>query len=191
MLNRRTAAHAHGLEGIRNAVRAGITTIDHGSILDDAVMREMRERGTWLVPTLMAFNSVTQMARAGQLPPGPARKALELGQYVQNSHRRAIQLGVPIAFGTDAGVFEHGQNAREFQLLVELGMTPPQALLSATRNAAQALGRTDLGTVEAGKLADLIAVRGNPLQDVGVLMNVGFVMKDGVVYKRDGAPVLR
>jgi imidazolonepropionase-like amidohydrolase len=111
MLNRRVAAHAHGIEGIRNAVRAGITTIDHGSVLDDEIIREMKQRGTWLVPTMMAYEGVIEMATAGQLPPGPTRKTFDIAPLVQESHRRAIRAGVPIAFGTDAGVFAHGRNA--------------------------------------------------------------------------------
>jgi imidazolonepropionase-like amidohydrolase len=189
MLNRRVAAHAHGLDGIRNAVRAGITTIDHGSVLDDAVLREMKERGTWLVPTMMAFEGALELAKGGKLPPGPTRKALAIEPLVRDSHRRAVQAGVPIAFGTDAGVYEHGRNAREFQLMVEVGMTPSAALLAATRNAASALGRSeDLGAIAPGKRADIVAVRGDPLRDIALLQNVGFVMKDGVVYKRSGVP---
>jgi imidazolonepropionase-like amidohydrolase len=190
MLNRRVAAHAHGIEGIRNAVRAGITTVDHGSVLDDEILGEMRERGTWLVPTMMAYEGVVEMATAGQLPPGPTRKTFEIAPLVRESHRRAIRAGVPIAFGTDAGVFAHGRNAREFVLMVEAGMTPAAALLAATRNAAAALGRSDdLGAVVAGRFADIVAVRGDPLRDIGVLQNVGFVMKDGVIYKRDDRPL--
>jgi imidazolonepropionase-like amidohydrolase len=185
------AAHAHGTDGIRNAVRAGITTVDHGSVLDEATVREMAQRGTWLVPTMMAPRAVGEMARAGQLPPGPTRKALELEPQVSASHQRAIRGGVRIAFGTDAGVFAHGRNAEEFALLVQAGMTPAQALLAATRNAAEALGRSDdLGAIAPGRIADIIAVRGNPLQDVTILQDVGFVMKDGVVHKRDGTPVV-
>jgi imidazolonepropionase-like amidohydrolase len=191
MLGRRTVAHAHGIEGIRNAVRAGITTIDHGSVLDDEILAEMRQRGTWLVPTMMAFEAAIGAAQAGRLPPGPTRKALDIAPFVRDSHRRAFRADVPVAFGTDAGVGEHGQNAREFALMVEAGMTPARALVAATRNAADALGRLEsLGTVEPGKLADLVAVRGNPLEEVSVLQRVGFVMKDGRVYKRDGEPVL-
>lgn len=190
MLNRRVAAHAHGLEGIQNAVRAGITTIDHGSVLDEAIIEEMKERGTWLVPTMMAYEGVLEMAEAGFLPPGPTQKTFEIAPLVRDSHRRAFAAGIPVAFGTDAGVFAHGRNAREFQLMVEAGLSPRDALLSATRNAAEALGRSeDLGTVEPGRWADLVAVQGNPLEDITILQDVGFVMKEGVVYKRDGAPV--
>jgi imidazolonepropionase-like amidohydrolase len=190
MLNRRVAAHAHGLEGIQNAVRAGITTIDHGSVLDDAIIEEMKERGTWLVPTMMAFEGVMEMAEAGFLPPGPTQKTFEIAPLVRDSHRRAFAAGIPVAFGTDAGVFAHGRNAREFQLMVEAGVSSRDALLSATRNAAEALGRSDdLGTVEPGKWADLVAVEGDPLEDITILQDVGFVMKEGVVHKLDGDPV--
>lgn len=188
MLNRRVAAHAHGIEGIRNAVRAGITSVDHGSVLDDDILTEMKDRGTWLVPTMMAFEGVMEMATAGRLPPGPTKKTFAIAPLVLDSHRRAIRAGVPIAFGTDAGVFAHGRNAREFVLLVDNGMTPAAALLAATRNAADVLGMSaEIGAVTAGRLADIVAVQGNPLTDVGLLQNVGFVMKNGVVYKRDGA----
>ncbi len=189
MLNRRVMAHAHGLEGIRNAVRAGVASIDHGAELDDEILAEMRARGTYLVPTIMAFEYVFQAAEAGTLAPWSAIKAREITPIARASHRRAVQAGVPIAFGTDAGVFPHGTNADEFRLLVEIGMTPAQALLAATRNAADLLGVLDLGgTLEPGKWADIIAVRGNPLDDVEILKNVGFVMKDGVIYKEDGVP---
>lgn len=188
LLNRRTVAHAHGIEGIRDAVRAGITTIDHGSVLDEAILREMRERGTWLVPTMMAYAEVIARAEAGDLPPGPTQKALEIAPLVRQSHRLAFRSGVPVAFGTDAGVFPHGENAGEFALMVEAGLSPRDALLAATRNAADALGRlAELGTVEAGKRADLVAVPGDPLADVRVMERVGFVMKDGVVHRWDGA----
>jgi imidazolonepropionase-like amidohydrolase len=182
-LNRRVAAHAHGLEGIRNAVRAGITTIDHASVLDDEIIEEMKARGTWIVPTMMAFDGVKKLADAGFLPPGPTRKTYDIAPHVAESHRRAIRAGAPIAFGTDAGVFTHGENAGEFQLMAEAGMTAASALLAATRSAAEALGRDDLGVIEAGRLADLVAVRGNPLNDLALLMDIGFVMKEGVVYK--------
>jgi imidazolonepropionase-like amidohydrolase len=191
MLNRRVAAHAHGIEGIRNAVRAGITTIDHGSVLDDAIIAEMKQRGTWLVPTMMAFEGVVALANAGQLPPGPTQKAFAIAALVRDSHRRALAAGAPIAFGTDAGVFAHGANAREFQLMVEAGMTPVNALLAATRNAAAALGREDIGAVVPGRHADIIAVRGDPLADITILEDIGFVMKGGVVYKQDGEAVAR
>jgi imidazolonepropionase-like amidohydrolase len=189
MLNRRVMAHAHGIEGIRNAVHAGVASIDHGAVLDDEILAEMSRRGTYLVPTMMAFEYVYQAAEAGTLAPWSAIKAREITPIARESHRRAIRSGVPIAFGTDAGVFPHGTNADEFRLLVEAGMSPARALRSATRDAADLLGQLDaFGTLEVGKFADLIAVRGNPLDDVGVLTDVGFVMKGGRIYKENGAP---
>lgn len=189
MAERKVAAHAHGLEGVKAAVRAGVASIEHGSMLDDEALRMMKERGTYLVPTMMAFDAVVRGARGGTLAPWAAAKALEIAPYAGESVRRAVRAGVPIAFGTDAGVFPHGTNADEFRLLVGAGMTPMQAILSATREAAKLLGEPDLGAVQAGKLADLVAVRGDPLRDVETLKQVGFVMKDGVVYKRDGVPL--
>jgi imidazolonepropionase-like amidohydrolase len=192
MLNRRVVAHAHGLDGIRNAVRAGVASIDHGSVLDDDVIRLMRERGTFLVPTMMAFEYVYTAAGDGRLAPWSAIKAREVTPMARASHRRAIQAGVRIAFGTDAGVFPHGSNADEFRLMVAAGMTPARTLLAATRDAADLLGRLDdFGTLERGRRADIIAVRGDPLRDVEVLKDVGFVMRDGVIYKRNGEPVAR
>lgn len=190
MADVKVAAHAHGLEGIKAALRAGVNTIEHGSILDAEAIRLFRETGAWHVPTMMAFEWVVQGAREGKLTPHSAQKALEIAPHFEESIRRSIEGGVKIAFGTDAGVFPHGRNAGEFALLVEAGMTPSRALLAATGRAAEALGQSDrLGTVEAGKMADLVAVRGNPLEDVTVLESVDWVMKDGVVYKRDGRPV--
>lgn len=183
MLNRRVVAHAHGIEGIRNAVRAGVHTIDHASVLDDALLREMRQRGAFLVPTMMAFTSVMRMVDAGHLPPGPTRKAQAIRPLVRESHARAFRSGVTIAFGTDAGVAEHGRNAEEFGLMVDAGLSPARALLAATRHAADALGQLDrLGTIEAGKIADIVAVPGNPLEDIRVMERVRFVMKEGVVH---------
>lgn len=191
MLNRRVAAHAHGRQGIVNAVRAGVASIDHGSVLDDEVIALMRERGTFLVPTMMAFEYVYEAARDGRLAPWSAIKAREVTPAARESHRRAISAGVRVAFGTDAGVFPHGTNADEFRLLVAAGMSPAQALLAATREAADLLGRLDeIGTIEQGKRADVVAVRGNPLADVEILRDVGFVMKDGIIYKQDGQPTL-
>lgn len=186
----RVAAHAHGLEGIKAALRAGVNSIEHGSTLDEEAVALFRETGAWHVPTMMAFEWVVQGAKEGKLTPHSAEKALEIAPHFERSIRRSIEGGVKIAFGTDAGVFPHGRNARELGLLVEAGMTPVEALLSATRSAATLLDRADeIGTVEAGKLADLIAVRGDPMADVTVLEAVDFVMKGGVVYKRDGEPL--
>lgn len=190
MLNRRVTAHAHGNTGIRNAVLAGVASIDHGAVIDVETARLMRQRGTYLVPTIMAFDYVYRAAERGTLAPWSAIKAREITPMARESHRLAIREGVPIAFGTDAGVFPHGENADEFRLLVEAGMTPAQAILSATQGGAMLLGVWDEGgSIEAGKWADLVAVRGDPLRDVNLLKEIGFVMKDGVVYKDNGAPV--
>jgi imidazolonepropionase-like amidohydrolase len=190
LAERRVAAHAHGLEGIKAAVRAGVASIEHGSILDDEALRMMKQRGTYLVPTMMAFEYVVAGARSGKLAPWSAEKALEIAPHARESVQKAIRAGVPIAFGTDAGVFPHGTNADEFRLLVGAGMRPRDAILSATREAAKLLGREgELGTIQAGRHADLIAVRGDPLANVELLKEVGFVMKDGVVYKREGEAV--
>lgn len=187
MLGVRTVAHAHGIEGIRNAVRAGITTIDHGSVLDEEVLREMRERGIWLVPTMMAFQAVRDAAAEGRLPPGPTRKTEQISPLVQESHRLAIRLGNPIAFGTDSGVYHHGLNGGEFALMVNAGMRPAQTLIAATRTAAEVLDLTEqLGTLEVGKFADIVAVRGNPLADITLMERVGFVMRSGRIHRIDG-----
>lgn len=187
MAERTVAAHAHGLEGIKAAVRAGVTSIEHGSMLDDETVRLMAEHGTYLVPTMMAFEDVRERALAGTLGGLPGQKALEIYPYFRESIQLAMREGVKVGFGTDAGVFPHGENAGEFRLLVDAGMSPADAILAATREAAIVLHRTgELGSVEAGKIADLVAVRGDPLADIDLLRSIDFVMKDGVVYKQDG-----
>ncbi|HEX6938067.1 MAG TPA: amidohydrolase family protein [Longimicrobiales bacterium] len=188
MAERKVAAHAHGVEGIKAAIRAGVASIEHGSILDDEAIRLMKQHGTYLVPTMMAFRAVVEGARAGKLAPWSAAKALEIAPHARRSVEKAIAAGIPIAFGTDAGVFPHGTNAGEFRLLVDAGMSPMDAIRSATLHAARLLGQeARLGTLEPGKLADVVAVRGNPLDDIGTLEHVDFVMKGGTVYKRPGA----
>ncbi len=187
MADRTVAAHAHGLEGIKAAVRAGVTTIDHGSMLDEETVRLMDEHGTYLVPTMMAFENVRERALAGTLTGLPGEKALEIYPYFRESIQLAVREGVKIGFGTDAGVFPHGENGGEFRLLVDVGMSPMQAILAATREAAIVLHRTEeLGSVEPGKVADLVAVQGDPLADIDLLQDIDFVMKDGVVYKEGG-----
>lgn len=184
LAERKVAAHAHGLEGIKDAVRAGVASIEHGSILDDEVIKLMKERGTYLVPTRMAFDAVVRGARNGTLAPWAAEKALEIEPHARGSVARAIRAGVPVAFGTDAGVFPHGTNADEFRLLVEAGMTPLQALQSATLHAARLLDQEEtLGSLRPGRYADIVAVRGDPLRNVELLKSIDFVMKGGVVHK--------
>ena len=187
MLDRKVAAHAHGTVGIKAAVRAGVASIEHGSILDDEAVRLMREHGTYLVPTLLAGFTVESLARAGKLPPAIAAKAFAIAPRMQQSFRLALAGGVKIALGTDAGVMRHGSNAREFALMVRYGMTPMQAIVAGTASGATLLDRAaDVGAVTAGRFADIVAVQGDPLQNVAVLENVDFVMKGGKVFKQDG-----
>ena len=183
MLNRRVAAHAHGNAGIKAAIRAGVTSIEHGSFLDDEAVRMMVEHGTWLVPTLFAGWSVGSPEAAARLPAWMAAKGRSAWEAMQRSIRLAVQGGVKIALGTDAGVDPHGENAREFELLVTVGgMSPMQAIQAGTMNSAALLGMEhDVGSVEAGKFADLVAVAGDPLADIVTLQHPVFVMKGGDV----------
>lgn len=174
------AAHAHGTEGINAAVRAGVTSIEHGSMLSDESVALMLEHGTYLVPTTYLADVIP----LDNLPPPIRHKAETVLPLARASLRRAISAGVKIAFGTDAGVFPHGDNGKEFGVLVDLGMSPVAALRAATTVAAGILGFDDRGQIADGFLADIIAVPGNPLDDIRVMERVGFVMKGGVVYKR-------
>jgi imidazolonepropionase-like amidohydrolase len=179
------ACHAHGAEGIKRAIRAGVTSIDHGSLMDAEAIQLMAKNRTWYVPTLIAGKSVADTTRQhpGYFPPVIAAKALSVGTQMQGTFGRAIKQGVQVAFGTDAGVFRHGQNAREFGYMTEAGMSPLDAIRAATLNAAALLGDAqNLGTLEAGRYADIVAVEGNPLQDITTLMRPRFVMKEGTVY---------
>jgi len=173
----RVAAHAHGTAGIKAAVRAGVTSIEHGSILDDEAISLMKERGTYLVPTTYLVDAIDM----GALPAPIRAKAEHVLPIARESLRKAIAAGVKIGFGTDAAVYPHGHNARELAVYVRLGMTPTQAIRSATTVAAEALGVTDRGAIEAGLLADLVAVPGDPLQDVRAFENVRFVLAAGKV----------
>jgi imidazolonepropionase-like amidohydrolase len=186
-LDRRVAAHAHGTAGIKAAVRAGVTSIEHGSILDAEAVQLMKQKGTWLVPTLLAGFTVESLATAGRLPPPIAAKALAIAPRMHNSFKMALDAGVKIALGTDAGVMRHGTNAREFGLMVKYGMTPMQSIVAGTSSGATLLGvERDVGTIVVGKRADVVGVRGDPLQDITTLTQVDFVMKDGRIFKRDG-----
>jgi imidazolonepropionase-like amidohydrolase len=180
------AAHAHGKEGMKRAVLAGVTTIEHGTYMDEEVMQLMVERGTYLVPTLTAGRTVADSAAVkGYYPEVVVPKALAIGPKIQDTFSQAYKKGVKIAFGTDAGVFVHGYNGKEFGLMVQGGMPAMEVIQSATLVPARILGmEASLGSLEKGKLADIIAVKGDPLRDIGLMENVSFVMKDGRVVKR-------
>lgn len=188
-LERKVAAHAHGTEGIKIATRAGVASIEHGSFLDDEGARMMAQRGTYLVPTLMAGNAVEGFAKNGVLKGLRAEKALAAAAAMRKSVRTAMSNRVQIALGTDAGVIPHGTNAKEFGLMVDWGgLAPLQALTAGTLNAAKLLGWDKrVGSIEAGKLADIVAVPGNPLEDIRRTEQVSFVMKGGIVYKGQGS----
>jgi imidazolonepropionase-like amidohydrolase len=179
------AAHAHGAEAIRRATLGGVDSIEHGTYMNDEDMTLMKEHGTWFVPTIIAGKYVAEMAaKPGNFPPQVAAKALQVGPLIQATAGRAYKAGVKIAFGTDAAVYPHGQNAKEFSYMVEAGMPPLFALQAATTHAAQLLKQEkNLGSIDAGKFADVVAVPGNPLDDISLMMKVDFVMKAGVVYK--------
>ncbi|WP_164012450.1 metal-dependent hydrolase family protein [Pyxidicoccus trucidator] len=187
---RKVAAHAHGAEGAKRAIRAGVDSIEHGSMLDDEALDLMTRKGTWYVPTAMAFQGVKERADQGKMPEENIRKVRAVDEARKQALRKAIAKGVRIAFGTDAGVFAHGRNAGEFALMVEAGLPAAEALRAATVNAAELLGvSATLGTLEPGKLADVVAVPGNPLQDIRKTEAVFFVMKEGVIHRHDTATV--
>ena len=181
----KVAAHAHGSEGIKRAVRAGVHSIEHGTLMDDEGMRLMREKGTYYVPTIIAGLWVAEKARDPDFFPELVRpKAAEIGPLIKGTFGRAYQAGVKIAYGTDTGVSAHGNNAAEFKHMVEAGMPPMKAIQSATAEAAKLLGEYEqLGSLAEGKVADIIAVNGNPVEDITILEEVDFVMKSGRVYK--------
>lgn len=187
------AAHAHGAEGMLRAVRAGVHSIEHGTYMTDEIMSLMKKKGTYMVPTMSAGESVSEKAKEeGYLPELVRPKAARIGALIAGTFAKAYKAGVPIAFGTDSGVSEHGKNAREFELMVNAGMPPMEAIRAATYHGAKLLRiEDDLGTVEKGKFADLVAVQGDPLQNIGLLKDIRFVMKEGVVYKQNGAELAR
>jgi imidazolonepropionase-like amidohydrolase len=186
-LDRKVAAHAHGTEGIKLAVRAGVSSIEHGSFLDEEGARMMKERGTFLVPTLMAAEGVERAAKTGVLKGLRAEKALAAAAAARHATKIAMANGVQIALGTDAGVIPHGTNAREFFLLMDWGgLTNMQAIQAGTLNGARLLGwDKNLGSLTAGKWADIVAVSGDPLKDIHAMEKVVSVMKNGVVYRKD------
>jgi imidazolonepropionase-like amidohydrolase len=186
-LGRKVAAHAHGTSGVNAALRAGVDSIEHGTYLDNESIRLFRRSGAYLVPTIIAGMTVVEMAeQADFMSPAVRQKSLEVGPQMLDMLRRAHRGGVKIAFGTDSGVSRHGDNIREMHYMAEAGMRPMDILVSATVNAADLLGLSaEIGTLEAGKQADIIAVSGNPLDGIEAMESVHFVMKGGVVYRHD------
>ena len=185
-LERKVAAHAHGTEGIKLAVRAGVSSIEHGSLLDEEGARMMKERGTFLVPTLSASEAVERAAKTGVLKGLRAEKALAAAAAVRHAIKLAVANKVQIALGTDAGVVPHGSNAHEFVLMVEWGgMSRMDAIVAGTSSAARLLGwDKKVGSLTTGKWADIVAVSGDPLQDIENMQKVVFVMKNGVIYRQ-------
>ncbi|MFV1988755.1 MAG: amidohydrolase family protein [Gemmatimonadota bacterium] len=182
MVERRVAAHAHGTEGIKAAVRAGVTSIEHGSFLDDEGIALMIERGTYLVSTLFAGDAVTRMAKEGALPPEMADKALAIGPVMSATMGRAHAAGVKIALGVDNIFYDHRTSTREFELLVQAGFSEMDAIVAGTSVAAELLGwENDVGTIAPGRWADLVGVEGDPLEDITELQRAVFVMKGGVI----------
>src|SRR5258708_3835635 len=184
-LGRKVAAHAHGAQGIAWAAEAGVDSIEHGSYIDDAGIQAMKAHGTYLVPTLYLGDWMTENAARIGLPEMYASKMRTIIPLARQNVKRAFDAGVKVAFGTDAAVYPHGLNAHEFAVYVKLGMSPVQAIQTATVNAAELLGWSDrIGSIETGKFADIIAVNGDPTKDVTLLQDPVFVMKGGVVYKQ-------
>ncbi len=181
-LGRKVAAHAHGAAGIKQAVLAGVDSIEHGSFIDDEAIRLMKEKGTYLVPTVYLMDWFVENYQRMRVPEFMVEKAKIVMPAARQNIARAFKAGVKVAFGTDAAVYPHGLNAREFAVMVKLGLTPMQSIQAATVNAADLLGWSDrIGSIEAGRFADIIAVSGDPLTDVSVLEHVAFVMKGGQV----------
>ncbi|QNU15841.1 amidohydrolase family protein [Thermomonas sp. XSG] len=180
----RVAAHAHGKEGMARAILGGVTSIEHGTYMDEEVMRLMKAHGTWYVPTIYAGRFVADKAKIdGYFPDVVRPKAARIGALIQDTAGRAYRNGVKIAFGTDMGVGPHGDNAREFLYMVEAGIPAAYALQAATLHAAEVLGVDDQGVLEAGRRADIIALPGDPVADIGNVLKVDFVMKDGAVHR--------
>ena len=181
----KVAAHCHGAEAMKRAVRAGVNSIEHGTMMDDEVMQLMKQHGTYFVPTITAGKAVGDSAKKpGYYPALVTPKALAIGPKIQGTFAKAYKAGVKIAFGTDAGVYAHGKNWLEFVYMTEVGMPPMEAIQSATVAAADLIGVSDkIGSIEKGKLADIIAVEGDPIKDIQAMGKMFFVMKDGVVYK--------
>jgi imidazolonepropionase-like amidohydrolase len=192
-LRRKTAAHAHGAEAAKRAIRAGIDSIEHGSFLDDEALDMMKQRGTYLVPTLMAVQGLQEKFDRGvYIPPAIAVKAHAAITSLRATFQRALAKQIKIGLGTDAGVYPHGRNTEEFHQMVDLGMKPAAALRAGTSADAELLGIHDkAGSLEAGKFADVVAVPGDPLQNIRVTEHVFFVMKEGVIYKNEKPAPIR
>jgi imidazolonepropionase-like amidohydrolase len=186
-LKLKTAAHAHGAEGAKRAIRAGIDSIEHGSFLDDEALNLMKQRGTYYVPTLMAAQGLSeQISKGVAIPPPILVKANAAIAAIHQTFQKALGMGIKIGLGTDAAVYPHGRNPEEFHQMVDLGMKPIDALKAGTSADAELLGLADkIGTLEPGKLADVVAVPGDPLQNIRATEHVFFVMKEGVIYKND------
>jgi imidazolonepropionase-like amidohydrolase len=186
-LRRKVAAHAHGAEAAKRAIRADVDSIEHGSFLDDQALDMMKQHGTYYVPTLMALQGLSEQMQAGvYIPPAFRAKAEQAMTSLHKTFQNALAKGVKIGLGTDAAVYPHGRNGEEFHQMVDLGMKPIDALRAGTSVDADLLGLADkIGTLDPGKLADIVAVPGNPLQDIRQTEHVFFVMKEGVVYKNE------
>jgi len=187
LYGRKIAAHAHGTQGIKNAILAGIDSIEHASLIDDEGIRLAKEHGTYLVMDIYNDDYILNEAPKVGLPQENIDKEKMVGRMQRENFEKAVKAGVKMAFGTDAGVYPHGDNARQFSYMVKYGMTPAQAIRAATSSAADLIGRSaDVGTIEPGKFADIIAVQADPLSDVRALERVDFVMKGGTIYKGTG-----
>jgi imidazolonepropionase-like amidohydrolase len=184
---RKIAAHAHGAEGIKRAISAGIDSIEHASLVDDDGIRLAREHGTYFVMDIYNDDYLVGRAIDFGLQPEHVEKEKAVGRLQRENFRKAVQAGVKMAFGTDAGVYPHGENAHQFAYMVQFGMTPAQAIRAATSSAADLIGRNDLGTIQPGMLADMIAVKGDPLKNIRLLENVQWVMKGGTIIKSQPA----
>jgi imidazolonepropionase-like amidohydrolase len=187
MLGRKVAAHAHGADGANAAIRAGVDSIEHGTFMTSESFRLLRQRGIYYVPTVLAGVTVAESAKDGDWVSAAIRaKAAAVGPQIVDTLRRAHRTGVKLAFGSDSGVSKHGLNAREFELWAQAGIPPMDAIRAATVSAAELTGTgKDLGTIEPGKYADLIATAASPLVEISELRKVRFVMKAGAIYKRD------
>ncbi len=185
-LRRKTAAHAHGAEGAKRAIRAGIDSIEHGTFMDDEALDMMKARGTVFIPTLMATQGGREMIAKGGYPPAVEAKMRAAIEAINQTVKRALAKGVKIGMGTDAAVFPHGRNPEEFHMLVDLGMAPLDALRAGTSVDAELLGiQNKVGTLEAGKLADVVVIPGDPVQNIRQVEKIVFVMKEGIVYRND------